>query len=367
MNHGTDYKPLEKELVFDFDADAYNEVRTCCGGSGLCEKCWLFLVSAIKLVDLRLSKDFGFEHKLWVFSGRRGVHCWVCDPRARALSPEARASILDYLSLISGGENQAKKVQLTTEMLRYPAIAQSYHDICVPMFEKILVSQQLLDSSAGWDKILHLLPKDIAQQLSEKWTLDNETGPLTHYDSDDENKNESDDENIDISLKRWHELQRALLPPQQQGERSPKRKKPNPQEGSVLNIEKIIAEIVITFTYPRFDVAVTKTIHHLLKTPFAIHPTTKKICIPIEASNCENFEIDKVPTLTDLQKQLDEYSNVMTDSNHEDQEEKVVKAYEKTSLAEPMKIFHRFIASLVVSQKKIQLQKQNQNKGDIED
>lgn len=59
---------------------------------------------ATKILNETLTKDFGFECLLWVFSGRRGIHCWVCDESARSMNNEQRAAVTEYSNIGVGNE-----------------------------------------------------------------------------------------------------------------------------------------------------------------------------------------------------------------------------------------------------------------------
>jgi DNA primase small subunit len=55
--------------------------------------------------------------------------------------------------------------------------------------------------------------------------------------------------------------------------------------------------------YPRLDENVSKSLLHLLKAPFCVHPKTGKVCVPIPVDEWNTFDLDTVPTLDLLEKQ----------------------------------------------------------------
>jgi DNA primase small subunit len=90
----------QRELVFDIDLTDYDGVRSCgCAGAKICQRCWKMMTMAVKVMERGLREDFGFQHVAWFYSGRRGVHAWVCDESARTLSNEARSAVAAYFEV----------------------------------------------------------------------------------------------------------------------------------------------------------------------------------------------------------------------------------------------------------------------------
>ena len=282
LSGGSAFRPTERELVFDIDMDEYDDVRTCCQGAQVCQKCWTFIAAAIKCINECLRADFGFCHIMFVFSGRRGVHCWVSDKVARKLTNEQRSAVAEYMQLIAGPKGQS--LRSTTALRRrgihqFPLIKRSV-EICQEYFEKPLVGilegqavfrctkdateATLTDSNPNLLRIIKALPDDssIKQDLPSFIRL-------AAKDQQAAWKRISDD----IAMAKN------------------KRK----------NISIGVEDILIEFTYPRLDINVSKQMNHLLKAPFCVHPKTGRVCVPIiDAERPELFEPGKAPLLADV-------------------------------------------------------------------
>lgn len=93
----------KKELVFDVDANDYQAFRTNCAcgqEKKVCSKCWTFIYCTALCLDYTIRNLFGFKELLFVFSGRRGLHCWISDKVARDLSNFWRKKIVDFFEAL---------------------------------------------------------------------------------------------------------------------------------------------------------------------------------------------------------------------------------------------------------------------------
>lgn len=132
----------EREYVIDIDMNDYDSIRTCCTGASMCQSCWKYISAAYKVLEPSLKQDFGFKHILWVFSGRRGVHAWVCDERARVMDNNIRSSVTEYLSLAIANEKSDRLVKESVlRDFNYGLFNRSFA-ILEPIFDDFMVREQ---------------------------------------------------------------------------------------------------------------------------------------------------------------------------------------------------------------------------------
>ncbi|XP_022117030.2 DNA primase small subunit [Pieris rapae] len=255
---------LARELVFDIDLTDYDEIRTCCQEAKVCDKCWKFMVVACEIINTALKEDFGFHNILWVFSGRRGIHCWVSDHEARVLDSPGRTALADYMCLIFGGENQYKKVHLGNDNL-HSSIRRAI-GIIDKYFNSIIEEQEFLSTTDRLNSFLKIVPDE---------ALRNQT-------------HETLEKMPPSSLERWETFVSIYN----------QYCKQNPN--AMRKIKYLVEELKIQYCYPRLDAHVTKGFNHLLKSPFSIHPKTGKVSIVFKPENAKNMKLNDIPTINTL-------------------------------------------------------------------
>eukprot|EP00741_Cyanophora_paradoxa_P025069 tig00000342_g24197.t1 len=299
------FKPVQRELVFDIDMTDYDDIRTCCKGADVCKKCWVFISCAIKVLDAGLREDFGFERIMWVYSGRRGVHCWVCDERARCMADDARGALAEYFALYKGSENNKNKAIYMTYPM-HPSLARSLR-LVEPLFTRLVEEQGYFDGPEQWERVLALIPDDAADLrdlLREQWQK--EGGRSGVY--------------------RWQQFRKTI---------EHAAKTVHKKDGKRwVALRQLVEQVIFSHTYPRLDIHVSKKMNHLLKAPFCVHPKTGKVCVPIFTHDCENFDPAAVPTLTGL------YEECLNEPTANAAEPLLREEYKKSMLREPIMLFH---------------------------
>ncbi|KAI9890088.1 MAG: hypothetical protein M1814_004487 [Vezdaea aestivalis] len=318
------FRPLAKEICFDLDITDYIDIRRCCGKTdkNICRKCWRWAVMALKVIDAALRDDFGFKHILWVYSGRRGIHAWVCDKQVRNLDDSRRRAITGYLELVKGGTQSGKRVNVKRPLHLH--LARSLEILKEHFLGDILTDQDPWQDEDKTERLLDLLPdKSLKEALRKKWNSAPGRSSRTKWNDIDSVAKTGAIKSLDS---------KSLLEAKQ--------------------------DIVLEYTYARIDAEVGKKLNHLLKSPFVIHPGTGRVCVPIDPRKLDDFDPLAAPIITDLLEEIDRW-----DKDHPAEEQgegaKRTKDYEKTSLKPYVDYFKSFVAALLKAEGPVKLGKDN--------
>ncbi|NWT48549.1 PRI1 primase, partial [Chroicocephalus maculipennis] len=275
-------------------------------------------------------EDLGVRHRLWVYSGRRGVHCWVCDDAVRKWSPALRAAAVEYLTLVK-----------------------------------------------SWDKVLALVPEDILPAAAVPCRAAGRcagsggrvravrgAGPAASVVSLDRQPQHREPLRGEFpkkrdSVQRWELLKGrmertrvsgrgaapgAAAPPRCPLTLSSPQRAGGPGRGPACYADW---EIMLQYCFPRLDINVSKGVGHLLKSPFSVHPKTGRVSVPLDLQRLDQFDPFAVPTISSLCHELDAAGDDgEQEEGGETEPKRRARDYKKTSLAPYVRVFEQFVEEM---------------------
>ncbi|EKM80807.1 hypothetical protein AGABI1DRAFT_112534 [Agaricus bisporus var. burnettii JB137-S8] len=312
------FQPVQRELVFDLDMTDYDPIRTCCSDADICKRCWAFITAAVRVLDPAIRDQFGYEHLLWVYSGRRGIHLWISDKEALDLTDQERKAIVGWMTVVNSGKDSNKRLSVRTSSKSLPAPLQNVLENLKHTFTTLILRDQDLFASneAAAALLEHIPDQEIVEKVKTNWI----------------------NSACSTSEAKWVELLKTV--------RSSK---------SSDILQAAMEDIILYYTYPRLDAEVSKHRNHLLKAPFCVHPKTGRVCVPVDPEKVEEFDPEAVPTVAQLLRELD--SITPATNSEESGNEHHHSDWEKTSLKPYVDLLNRHASSLM---EKTRLEKRTQ-------
>lgn len=263
--------PVERELIFDIDMSDYDNVRSCCNGKSICVNCWPWMACAAHVLRTIVTEDFGFQYILPVFSGRRGIHLWVCDKRARVMHDDERGALVGYLTVVAP---KTMRSSIVADLANHRPIHPTIRHVLRAHMDSAFTNLFITSASDNPNNVQYS-PKaafvvyDATLAVLKMGRRDALNRFLNHINF--ENGNVLD----------WAAYLRGL--------------------GSEMEATDVLHAVQLLLMYPRLDEHVSTRRDHLLKLPFCVHPGTSSLCCPLEWEDVDTFDpSNDAPKLADM-------------------------------------------------------------------
>lgn len=255
---------IYKEFVFDIDLDDFDDLFNtklclfngklnkdeiqfkslricgCIGQKKACSKCWYLMGSSSIVIKFFMEKFFNINKFLWVYSGNRGIHCWINNKQLNLLNENSRKNIMNLMIL-----NTDKEI---FNKMNNNLFKELFEKELNPYFlTKILPTTLFNYLEPLILEFINCYYPLIYNSLNHTWKLKNLTNEY-----------------------KWNLL----------------------IEYSISIKESINIFLIFRLLYPIFDTNVSISISHLLKLPYSIHSKTNRLSIPIPFDSIYSLPID---------------------------------------------------------------------------
>ena len=257
----SDFVAIEREFIVDVDLSDYQYDADSVED---CARAWPLVVCALQSIGLVLEEHFGFEHLVYVHSGRRGGHVWVLDAAARELTDEERSAIVAWCTphgpVQPGGR---RYFHWATDHPNFAALTKLAEDCfythCLPARDAGGLG--MLDDPDDRAAFLQMVASDCEVANANDWegamrTQDTGADALIW---------------LRAAIRRLGRKTAWLLPR--------------------------LREAILTKVWMKLDENVSKARNHTLKVFFSVHPKTGFVSLPIPKDELRSFDPRTLPTV----------------------------------------------------------------------